>query len=51
MTRMEKLFKAYADAKIKYLKKNGIKPLTEEERKILDEYERRFGGLPADGGF
>ncbi|MBQ8977212.1 MAG: hypothetical protein IJ078_07375 [Succinivibrionaceae bacterium] len=51
MTEVEKLFKALIDAKIKYLKKNGIKPLTEEECKILDEYERRFGGLPADGGF
>lgn len=51
MTRMERLFKELADAKIKYLKKNGIKPLTPEERKILDAYYDKFGGLPADGGF
>ena len=51
MTEVEKLFKNLIDAKIKYLKKNGIKPLTPEERKILDAYYERFGGLPADGGF
>ena len=51
MTRMERLFKELADAKIKYYKKNGIKPPTPEERKILDAYYDKFGGLPADGGF
>ncbi len=51
MTKMERLFKAYADANIKYFKKNGIKPPTPEERKILDAYYDKFGGLPADGGF
>ena len=51
MTRMEQLFKELADAKIKYLKKNGVKPLTPEERKVLDAYYDKFGGLPADGGF
>lgn len=51
MTRMERLFKELADAKIKYLKKNGVKPLTPEERKVLDAYYDKFGGLPADGGF
>lgn len=51
MTEVEKLFKNLIDAKIKYLKKNGIKPPTPEERKILDAYYDKFGGLPADGGF
>ena len=51
MTEVEKLFKNLIDAKIKYYKKNGIKPPTPEERKILDAYYDKFGGLPADGGF
>ncbi len=51
MTEVEKLFKNLIDAKIKYYKKNGIKPPTPEERKILDTYYDKFGGLPADGGF
>ena len=51
MTRMERLFKELADAKIKYLKKNGVKPPTPEERKVLDAYYVKVGGVPADGGF
>jgi hypothetical protein len=51
MTEVEKLFRNLINAKIKYYKKNGIKPPTPEERKILDAYYDKFGGLPADGGF
>ena len=51
MTEVEKLFKNLINAKIKYYKKNGVKPLTPEERKVLDAYYDKFGGLPADGGF
>ena len=51
MTEVEKLFKNLIDAQIKYYKKNGVKPLTPEERKVLDAYYDKFGGLPADGGF
>ena len=51
MTEVEKLFKNLIDAKIKYYKKIGVEPPTPEERKILDAYYDKFGGLPADGGF
>lgn len=51
MTEVEKLFKNLINAKIKYYKEIGVKPLTPEERKILDAYYDKFGGLPADGGF
>ena len=51
MTEVEKLCKNLINAKIKYYKKNGVKPLTPEERKVLDAYYDKFGGLPADGGF
>ena len=51
MTEVEKLFKNLIDAQIKYYKKIGVEPPTPEERKILDAYYDKFGGLPADGGF
>lgn len=51
MTRLERLVRAMAKAEAEYRKCEGIKPLTPEERKILDAYYDKFGGLPADGGF
>ena len=51
MTEVEKLFKNLINAKIKYYKKIGVEPPTPEERKVLDAYYDKFGGLPADGGF
>ena len=40
----------FAEANRKYLESQGVE-LSEEDQKILDEYTKRFGGLPADGGF
>ncbi len=51
MTRLERLVRAMAKAEAEYRKREGIKPPTPEERKILDAYYDKFGGLPADGGF
>ena len=46
-----KTLKAFARANANYLARNGVQPPTPEERKILDAYYDKFGGLPADGGF
>ena len=51
MTRLERLVRAMAKAEAEYRKREGIKPPTPEERKVLDAYYDKFGGLPADGGF
>ena len=51
MTKLEELVRAMAKAEAEYRKREGIKPLTLEELKILDAYYERFGELPADGGF
>ena len=51
MTRLERLVRAMAKAEAEYRKREGVKPPTTEERKILDAYYDKFGGLPADGGF
>lgn len=51
MTRLERLVRAMAKAEAEYRKRKGIKPPTPEERKVLDAYYDKFGGLPADGGF
>ena len=44
MTKLEELVRAMAKAEAEYRKREGIKPLTLEELKILDAYYERFGG-------
>lgn len=45
-----KTLKAFARANANYLARNGVK-LAEEDQEVLQAYRRKFGGLPADGGF